>query len=120
MITKQQRYQLRKERTKNKLRNSSVKMPRLSVYRSDKHIYAQVIDDIKSVTVAFASSLDKDLKGKMKSTKNIEACKKVGELLAKRALEKGIKEVFFDRGGRIYCGRIKALADAARVAGLKF
>jgi len=95
-------------------------MPRLSVYRGAKHIYAQVVDDIKCVTLAAASSLDKELKGKLKTGKTIDSAKVVGALLAKRAVAKGVKVGCFDRGGRIYHGRIKALADAAREAGLKF
>jgi len=120
MITKQDKYQYRKERSRKKLLRSGTTVPRLSVYRSHKHIYAQVVDDIKGGTIAFASSLDKSLKGKLTSTKNISASKTVGELVAKRALEKGVKEVIFDRGGRLYHGRVKAIADAARAAGLKF
>ena len=120
MITKQERYQLRKERSRKKLLEGGIRRPRLSVYRSDKYIYAQVVDDLKGGTLAAASSLDKDLKGKLKSGKSIETAKVVGSLVAKRAIEKGVKEVCFDRGGRIYHGRIKAFADAAREAGLKF
>ncbi|KDE49716.1 50S ribosomal protein L18 [Geobacillus sp. CAMR12739] len=92
--------------------------PRLSVFRSNKHIYAQIIDDTKSSTIVSASTLDKEFG--LDSTNNIEAAKKVGELVAKRALEKGIKKVVFDRGGYLYHGRVKALADAAREAGLEF
>ncbi|MBI4655142.1 MAG: 50S ribosomal protein L18 [Elusimicrobia bacterium] len=120
MITKQEKYQFRKERTKRNLLKAGVTWPRLSVYRSDKYIYAQVIDDIKGSTIACASSLDKEIKGQFKSGKNIAASRLVGGLIAKRALEKGVKEIRFDRGGRRYHGRIKALADAAREAGLKF
>jgi len=119
MIDKNRRYQFRKERTSKKIKRN-LSRPRLSVYRSNKHIYAQVVDDIKNQTIAFASSLDKELKGKIKSTKNIETSKIIGELLGKRAIEKGVKEVVFDRGGRIYHGRIKAVAEGARSAGLKF
>ncbi|MBX9828317.1 MAG: 50S ribosomal protein L18 [Xanthobacteraceae bacterium] len=91
---------------------------RLSVHRSGKHIYAQVIDDVKGVTLASASSLEKDMRAK--SGANVEAAKAVGALVAKRAVEKGIKDVVFDRGGYRYHGRIKALGDAAREGGLKF
>ena len=91
---------------------------RLTVFRSSKHIYAQVIDDVKGATVASASSLEKDLRGKTGA--NVEAAKAVGKLVAQRAVEKGVKEVVFDRGGFRYHGRIKALADAAREAGLSF
>ena len=120
MISKQERYEFRKVRSRNRLFENGIKMPRLSVYRGAKHIYAQVVDDVKGVTLASASSLDKELKGKLKSGKNIETAKVVGALVAKRAVAKGVKSVCFDRGGRIYHGRIKALADAAREAGLKF
>jgi large subunit ribosomal protein L18 len=93
---------------------------RLSVFRSSKHIYAQVIDDIKGETLASASSLEKTLREGMKSGANIDAAKTVGKLLAERAAAKGVKEVVFDRGGYLYHGRVKALADAAREGGLKF
>ena len=89
--------------------------PRLSVYRSEKNIYAQIIDDVNAVTVVAASSLDKTIE----KGSNKEAAKLVGELVAKRAIEKGITEVVFDRGGYVYHGRIQALADGAREAGLK-
>ena len=95
--------------------------PRLSVYRSNNHIYAQVIDDNKQTTICAASTIDKELKEK--SDQLSSDCKSstiVGKLLAKRAIKKGIKQVVFDRGGNIYHGRVKALAEAARAAGLKF
>ena len=91
--------------------------PRLSVYRSEKNIYAQIIDDINAVTLAAASSLDKDFSAK---GGNKEGAKLVGELVAKKALDKGITEVVFDRGGYVYHGRVQQLAEAAREAGLKF
>ena len=91
---------------------------RLSVHRSSKHIYAQVIDDLKGATLAAASSLEKDMRGKTGA--NVDAAKAVGKLVAQRAVEKGVKDVVFDRGGYRYHGRIKALADAAREGGLKF
>ena len=94
--------------------------PRLSVFRSDKHIYAQVIDDASGTTVAQASSLDKDLRAAVKNGGNVEAAKAVGEAIAKHLKAKGIETVVFDRGGYLYHGRIKALAEAAREAGLKF
>jgi large subunit ribosomal protein L18 len=94
--------------------------PRLCVFRSNKHIYAQIVDDSKGTTITAASSLDTDTKGQVKNGGNIAAAKAVGTAVAKRALEKGIKAVLFDRGGYIYHGRVKALADAAREAGLKF
>jgi large subunit ribosomal protein L18 len=94
--------------------------PRLAVFRSNKHIYAQVIDDSKGATLTAASSLDVDTKKDLKSGGNIAAAKAVGKLVAERAKAKGIQAVLFDRGGYIYHGRVKALAEAAREAGLKF
>jgi large subunit ribosomal protein L18 len=94
--------------------------PRLSVYRSLNHIYAQVIDDSEGRTVVAASSLDRELRGKKSHKGNIKMARVVGGLLAKRALEKGIKKVVFDRGGYLYHGSIKALAEASREAGLEF
>jgi len=92
--------------------------PRLNVFRSAKHIYAQVIDDVNGVTLAAASTLDKDFEGE--NSGNREAAKKVGLLLAKKALEKGVENVVFDRGGFLYHGRVKELAEGAREGGLKF
>jgi large subunit ribosomal protein L18 len=94
--------------------------PRLSVYRSLKHVYAQVIDDVSGRTLVSASTLSEPLQGTLKSTGSCAAAAKVGELLAARAQEAGIKAVCFDRGGRLYHGRVKALAEAARKSGLKF
>ena len=95
--------------------------PRLSVYRSNNHIYAQIIDDDAQNTICAASTLDKDLKSSLKANAgSCDASTAVGELVAKKALSKGIKQVIFDRGGNIYHGRVKALAEAARVAGLNF
>ena len=94
--------------------------PRLSVFRSSKHIYAQVIDDGAGTTVAAASSLEKDLKGKLKTGADKAAAVAVGKLIAERAIKAGVKEVVFDRGGYLYHGRVKALADAAREGGLDF
>jgi large subunit ribosomal protein L18 len=104
----------RAERNRLRLKSLSNGRPRLSVFRSSKNIYAQVIDDASGVTLAEASSI-KDAKGSDK-----EAAERVGKLVAQRAIEKGVKDVVFDRGGYIYHGRIKALADAAREAGLNF
>ncbi len=95
----------------------TVERPRLSVFKSEKNIYAQVIDDVNGVTLVAASSLDKDFSAK---GGNKEGAKLVGEVVAKRAIEKGITEVVFDRGGYIYHGRVKELAEAAREAGLQF
>lgn len=94
--------------------------PRLNVFRSSNHIYAQLVDDVNRVTVAAASTIDKEIKGSLSATGNKEAAQKVGELIAKRAQSKGIEEVVFDRSGYLYHGRVKALADGAREAGLKF
>ncbi|MEX2009766.1 MAG: 50S ribosomal protein L18 [Dongiaceae bacterium] len=94
--------------------------PRLSVFRSSLHIYAQVIDDLGGVTLAAASSIDKGLKGSLKSGTNVAAAAEVGRLIAERALAAGIKEVVFDRGGYLFHGRVKALAEAARAGGLSF
>jgi len=93
---------------------------RLTVFRSSKHIYAQLIDDNKGATLAAASSLEKTLREGAKTGANIAAAKSVGKLIAERAKEKGIKDVVFDRGGYLYHGRVKALADAARESGLNF
>jgi large subunit ribosomal protein L18 len=111
----------RHERIRKKVVGTTER-PRLSVYRSLSHMYAQIIDDFKGSTIAAASSLDKELKGKDKKSGkgNIGAAKQVGELIAKKALKKGIKRVVFDRGGYLYHGRVKALADAARENGLEF
>jgi large subunit ribosomal protein L18 len=94
--------------------------PRLAVFRSNKHIYAQVIDDAKGTTVTAASTLDSEAKGALKNGGNVAAAKAIGKLIAQRAKEKGVEAVLFDRSGYLYHGRIKALADAAREAGLKF
>lgn len=103
-----------------KLRRSAGGRPRLSVFRSSKHIYAQVIDDLKGETLASASSLEKSMRDGGKTGADIDAAKAVGKLLAERAAEKGVKEVVFDRGSYLYHGRVKALADAARESGLSF
>jgi large subunit ribosomal protein L18 len=102
------------------LRRSANGRPRLSVFRSSKHIYAQVIDDLKGETLASASSLEKTLREAGKTGADIDAAKAVGKLLAERAVQKGVKEVVFDRGSYLYHGRVKALADAARESGLSF
>jgi len=98
----------------------TVQKPRLSVYRSLKHIYGQLIDDTRGVTLLAVSSLTKDLREQLKGKKKTEQAMIVGEYLGKKALEKGITEVVFDRGGFLYHGRVKAFADGARKAGLKF
>jgi large subunit ribosomal protein L18 len=110
---------VRHKRLRKKI-SGTPERPRLAVFRSEKHMYAQIIDDIKGVTLVAASTTEKAMKEKLKKTWNVEAAKEVGKLIAERALAKGIKEVVFDRGGFKYHGRVKALADAAREAGLKF
>jgi len=107
-------------RVRRKLKAVATERPRLSVYRSSKHIYAQVIDDVKGHTLAAASSLDKDLREKLKTGSDIEAAGVVGKLIAERAKKAGVDKVVFDRGPYIYHGRVKALADAAREGGLEF
>jgi len=108
----------RRHRVRARLRRNSKGRPRLSVFRSNKHIYAQVIDDKQGATLAAASTLDTSLKGEVKNGADVEAASKVGKLVAERALKAGCKEVVFDRGSYRFHGRIKALADAAREAGL--
>lgn len=110
----------RKERIRSKLRKVSSGKPRLTVHRTNKYLYAQVIDDVKSVTLASASTLESATKADLKSSSNIEAAKLVGKLIAERASKAGIKEVVFDRSGYRFHGRIKAIADAARESGLSF
>ena len=110
----------RQRRTRYALRQASNGRPRLSVFRSGKHIYAQVIDDRKGATLAAASSLDEDVKGKLKTGADKSAAVEVGKLIAARAIAAGVKEVVFDRGGFLFHGRVKALADAAREGGLEF
>jgi len=120
MITKQDKNATRKKRharVRSKLSGTAAR-PRLNVFRSNQHIYAQVIDDVNGVTLASASTMEKELN--LESSNNAEAAQKIGELIAKRAVEKGITSVVFDRGGYLYHGRIQALADAARENGLKF
>ena len=110
----------RQRRTRFALRQAAGGRPRLSVFRSGKHIYAQVIDDRKGATLAAASSLDEDVKGKIKTGADKSAAVEVGKLIAQRALAAGVKEVVFDRGGYMYHGRVAALANAAREGGLSF
>jgi large subunit ribosomal protein L18 len=106
-------------RVRKKITGSREK-PRLNVFRSSRHIYAQVIDDLSGSTMISASTLDSELKGKLRNGGNTEAAKSVGTLLAKKASDKGISSVVFDRGGYVFHGRVKALADAAREGGLIF
>lgn len=118
MAGNQQLFQRRRNRVRRKIKRHS-SAPRLSVHRTNKHIYAQIIDDESHTTVAYASSSDKSL-GDIKKPWDVEAAKKVGTLIAEKAIKAKISEVVFDRGGYIFHGRVKALADAAREAGLKF
>jgi len=111
---------IRKHARVRKKVSGTAERPRLNVYRSLNHIYAQVIDDAAGVTLVAASTLDEALKGKVGFGGNKEAAKEVGKLVAQKALDKGIKAVVFDRGGYIYHGRVKELAEAAREAGLEF
>ena len=120
MKDKWTRYEHRRDATRKRLFEHRGERPRLSVHRSLKYIYAQVIDDAKGVTLATASSMDKDLKAGAKSAKSIDAAKKVGEAIAAKAIKVGVKKVMFDRGAYVYHGRVKALADAARAGGLEF
>jgi large subunit ribosomal protein L18 len=110
----------RKARIRRTIKAAAGARPRLSVFRSSKHIYAQVIDDRNGATIVAASSLEKDLRGSLKTGADIGAAKVVGKLVAERASAKGVKEVVFDRGHYLYHGRVKALADAARAGGLSF
>jgi large subunit ribosomal protein L18 len=113
-------FERRQKRIRHAIRKKAGGRIRLSVFRSGQHIYAQLIDDRKGTTLAAASSLDKELKGKLKSASTVEAAKAVGELIAKKAKEAKVKEVVFDRSGYLFHGRVKALADAAREGGLSF
>ena len=120
ILSRKQQTQKRHRRLRRHISGSSDR-PRLAVFRSNNHIYAQIIDDLAQNTLCAASTLDKDLRTSLKkSCSSCAASTAVGELVAQRALAKGINQVVFDRGGNLYHGRIKALADAAREAGLKF
>lgn len=122
MFKKVRRNENRKKRhfrVRNKV-HGTPERPRLNVFRSAKHIYAQIIDDVAGNTLVAASTLDKEIKEKINYTGNKEAARLVGKLVAQRALEKGIENVVFDRGGFLYHGRVKELAEGAREAGLKF
>ncbi len=122
MISKKSRSEVREKKHK-KIRNrfsGTPERPRLSVYRSNTHMYAQIIDDPKGHTLAAASTNEKDVKAALKNTDDTEAAAYVGKLIGERAVKKGIKTVVFDRGGFVYHGKVQALADAAREAGLEF
>ena len=119
MAKQQELFERRRRRVRYQIRQVSSGRPRLSVFRSGKHIYAQVIDDAAQQTIAAASSVE-SASGGQKKTYNVEAAATVGKLVAQRAVEKGVKQVVFDRGGYLYHGRVKALAEAAREGGLEF
>lgn len=122
MITKGDKNKARLKRhlrVRKKITGTAAR-PRLSVFRSSKHIYAQLIDDVQGVTIAAASTLDKELAANVGNGGSVEAARQVGELIAKRAKSKGFDKIVFDRGGYLYHGRIQALADAAREGGLEF
>ncbi|MCR4650267.1 MAG: 50S ribosomal protein L18 [Lachnospiraceae bacterium] len=122
MVSKKSRQEIRVKKhmkTRNRF-SGTAERPRLAVFRSNNHMYAQIIDDTVGNTLVAASTLEKEVKSELEKTNNVEAAAYLGTLIAKRAVEKGIKEVVFDRGGFIYQGKIQALADAAREAGLEF
>jgi len=120
MKDKWTRFEFRKVRARRKIALAANGLPRLSVHRSSKHFYAQIIDDAKGVTLAAATSLVDVEKGKRKTYKSLKDAQAVGKAIAEKAIKAGVQQVVFDRGGYVYHGRIKALADAARAAGLKF
>jgi large subunit ribosomal protein L18 len=117
--TRKQGTQSRHRRVRRKVSGTSER-PRLAVFRSNQHIYAQLIDDIAQATLAAASTVEMEVKAKIESGSTCDASTEVGKLIAQRALSKGISNVVFDRGGNLYHGRVQALADAARSAGLEF
>jgi len=122
MVSKKSRSEVRVNKHR-KLRNrlsGTAECPRLAVFRSNNHMYAQIIDDTVGNTLVAASTLDKDVKAELEKTNNVDAAAYLGTVVAKKALDKGIETVIFDRGGFIYAGKVQALADAAREAGLKF
>jgi large subunit ribosomal protein L18 len=118
-LSRKQSIQRRHRRVRKKV-NGSADRPRLAIFRSQQHIYAQLIDDTEQQTIAAASSLEPEMRAKLRSGANKDAATQVGKLVAQRAIAKGIQKVVFDRGGNLYHGRIQALADAAREAGLEF
>ena len=120
MNTPRELFQKRKGRVRSALKKAANGKMRLSVFRSNMHVYAQIIDDAKGATIASASTLEKEVRDQIKKSSNIEAASFIGKLVAERAIKAGVSEVIFDRGGYIYHGRVKALADEAREAGLKF
>ena len=122
MVGKESRQEIRaKKHLKIRNRfNGTAERPRLAVFRSNNHMYAQIIDDEAGKTLVSASTLEKDIKAELKNTDNVEAAAYIGDVVAKRAIEKGIKTVVFDRAGYIYHGKVAAVAEAARKAGLEF
>ena len=122
MVRKESRQEIRVKkhmRIRNRF-SGTAQRPRLAVFRSNNHMYAQIIDDVAGDTLVSASTLEKEIKAELEKTNNVDAAAYLGTVIAKRAIEKGIKEVVFDRGGFIYQGKIAALAEAAREAGLEF
>ena len=122
MVSKKSRSEVR-EKKHRRLRNhlsGTAERPRLAVFRSNNHMYAQIIDDTVGNTLVSASTLQKDVKANLEKTNNVDAAAYLGKVIAEKAIEKGIKDVVFDRGGFLYHGKIQALADAAREAGLNF
>ncbi len=122
MVNKKSRALVR-EKKHRRMRNhlsGTAERPRLAVFRSNNHMYAQIIDDTVGNTLVAASTLDKDVKAELEKTNNVDAAAYLGTVVAKKALDKGIETVIFDRGGFIYAGKVQALADAAREAGVKF
>ena len=122
MVSKVSRQDVRAkkhDRIRNRFKGTAER-PRLAVFRSNSHMSAQIIDDVEGKTLVSASTMEKEVKSELKKTNDVEAAAYLGTVIAKKALDKGIKEVVFDRGGFIYQGKIKALADAAREAGLEF
>ncbi len=122
MVSKESRTKVRLDKHR-RIRNrfsGTPERPRLAVFRSNNHMYAQIIDDTAGNTLVSASTLQKDVKAELEKTNNVDAAAHLGTVIAKKALEKGIKTVVFDRGGFIYQGKVKALAEAAREAGLEF
>ena len=122
MVRKESRQEIRVKkhmRIRNRF-SGTAQRPRLAVFRSNNHMYAQIIDDVAGHTLVAASTLEKEIKAELEKTNNVDAAAYLGTVIAKRAIEKGIKEVVFDRGGFIYQGKVAALAEAAREAGLEF
>ncbi|GAA0772076.1 50S ribosomal protein L18 [Roseibium denhamense] len=120
MANSKQAFERRRDRVRRSVKKAAGGRPRLSIFRSSKQIYAQIIDDAQGHTIAAASTIEKDLKGSLKTGADVSAAAAVGKLVAERAVAAGVKQVVFDRGGYMYHGRVKALADAAREGGLEF